>query len=142
MGAFRGGKLFQDAVAKVRRGVKQLPTAARRGAKFIKDLPTNIAKSDTTLRKASNTLKQIGDYSTMAGELSGFTPLTKVGEGLSGWGDSVNTFRHSSLANRLRNDFSHGGPQSQQTIMGTTAAADNTKAKANRAAFAQLPGFV
>ena len=140
MGAFRGGKLFQDAVAKVRRGVKQLPTAARRGAKFIKDLPTNIAKSDTTLRKASNTLKQIGDYSTMAGELSGFTPLTKAGEGLSNWGDSVNTFRHSSLANRLRSDFSHGGPQ--QTIMGTTAAANNSNAKANRAAFAQLPGFV
>ena len=47
MGVFRGQKLFQDAAAKIRRGVKQLPQAVRRGAKFVKDLPMNIAKSDT-----------------------------------------------------------------------------------------------
>ena len=137
MGAFRGQKLFQDAAAKVQRGVKQLPQAVRRGTKFIKDLPTNIARSDTALRKTINTLKQIGEYGTLAGEMTGFGPLMAAGEGLQGLGNKINDFRHSSLANRLCGDFSHGGPQ--QTIMGTTAAAN---AKANRAAFSQLPGFV
>lgn len=136
MGVFRGQKLFQDAAARVRRGVKQLPSAIRRGAKFVKDLPSNIAKSDTALRKTSNTLKQIGDYGMMAGAATGFMPLAEAGLALHGVGGKINDFRHSQLANRLRSDFSHGGPT---TIMGTTAAADN--AKANRAAFRELPGF-
>jgi hypothetical protein len=34
MGVFRGQKLFQDAAAKVRRGVKQLPSAIRRGSQI------------------------------------------------------------------------------------------------------------
>ena len=140
MGAFRGGKFFQNAVATVRRGVKQIPAAAKRGAKFMRDLPTNIANGDTALRKTSNTLKTLGEYGMMAGAATGFMPLIEAGGSLQMAGHKVNEFRHSSLANRLRSDFSHGGPQ--QTIMGTTAAANNSNAKANRAAFAQLPGFV
>ena len=124
MGAFRGGKFFQNAVATVRRGVKQIPAAAKRGAKFMRDLPTNIAKSDTALRKTSNTLKQIGEYGMMAGAATGFMPLIEAGGSLQMAGHKVNEFRHSGLANRLRSDFSHGGPQ--QTIMGTTAAANNS----------------
>ena len=121
MGVFGGGKLFQDAVAKVRRGVKQLPNAARRGAKFIKDLPSNIAKSDTALRKTSNTLKQIGEYGMLAGVATGFAPLIEAGGGLQAAGHKITEFRQSQLANRLRGDF--GG---NKTIMGTTAAANNS----------------
>lgn len=137
MGVSRGQKLFQSAAARVRRGVKQLPSAIRRGAKFVKELPGRIATGDVALRKTANTLNQIGEYGTMAGAATGFMPLVEGGLALQGAGGRINTFRHSALANRLRSDFSHGGPQ--QTIMGTTAAADN--AKANRAAFAELPGF-
>lgn len=137
MGIFsRGSKLFSDAAAKVKRGAKQLPSALNRGAKFVKELPSNIAKSDTALRKTSNTLKQIGDYGMMAGTAMGFAPLVEAGLAVHGAGGKINDFRHSDLANRLRSDFSHGGPS---TIMGTTAAANN--AKANRAAFRELPGF-
>ena len=124
MGVFRGGKFFQNAVATVRRGVKQIPAAAKRGAKFMRDLPSNIAKSDTALRNTSNTLRQIGEYGTMAGTMTGFMPLVEGGLALQEVGGKINNFRHSGLANRLRSDFSHGGPQ--QTIMGTTAAANNS----------------
>ena len=125
MGIFsRGAKLFSDAATKVKRGVKQIPSAINRGAKFVKDLPTNIAKSDTALRKTSNTLKQVGEYGMMLGATTGFAPLIEAGGGLQALGHKVNDFRHSDLANRLRSDFSHGG--TQKTIMGTTAAANTT----------------
>ena len=135
----RGGKFFQDTVARVRRGVKQVPNAIKRGAKFVKDLPTNIAKSDTALRKTSNTLRQIGEYGTMAGAATGFMPLVEGGLALQEVGTKINNFRHGDLANRLRGDF--GG---NKTIMGTTAAASaaTDNSAANRAAFKQLPGFV
>jgi hypothetical protein len=109
MGLFsRGAKLFSDSVTKVKRGVKQLPSALNRGAKMVKDLPSTIAKSDTALRKTSNTLKQIGDYGVMAGVATGFMPLAEAGMGLQNAGGKINDFRHSDLANRLRGDFNRG----------------------------------
>ena len=133
----RGQKLFQDAIAKVRRGVKQVPAAVKRGAKFMKELPSNIIKSDTVLRKASNTLNQLGEYGTVAGAATGFMPLVEGGLALQEAGGRINDFRHSQMADRQRKDFSTSRPTG---IMGSTAAADN--ARANRAAFQQLPGFV
>ena len=125
MGIFsRGAKLFSDTVTKVKRGAKQIPSALNRGAKMVKELPSTIAKSDTALRKTSNTLKTLGEYGMMAGAATGFMPLIEAGGSLQMAGHKVNEFRHSGLANRLRSDFSHGGPQ--QTIMGTTAAANNS----------------
>ena len=125
MGIFsRGAKLFSDTVTKVKRGAKQIPSAINRGAKMVKELPSTIAKSDTALRKTSNRLKQIGEYGMMAGATTGFAPLIEAGGALQAVGHKINDFRHSSLANRLRSDFNHGG--TQQTIMGTTAAANTT----------------
>ena len=130
MGGFRGQKLFQNVAAKVRRGVKHIPSALKRGAKFVKDLPTNIAKSDTVLRKTSNTLNQIGEYGKLAGAATGFIPLVEAGMGLQAIGGKINNFRHRELANRLRGDF-----KSSQSIIRTLAAVHDAS-KGN------MPGFV
>ena len=94
------------------RGFKQIASAAKRGVKFVKQLPQTIATSDALARKAANTLRDMGDYAMLGSSAIGHEGLGGVGHALHGLGQSIHEFRRSDFANRLRNDF-----QSKPSIM-------------------------
>jgi hypothetical protein len=111
----------------------------RRGAKFVKELPGNIARGDTALRKTANTLNQIGEYGTMAGASHGIHASGRRRISFTGCGWKNQGFQTQPAGQQTTQRFQFTVDSGTNGIMGTTAAADN--AKANRAAFSELPGF-
>ena len=75
MGAHRGFKAFKQAAS---RRFKHVPSAAKRGHKFVSHHIKSLGDADTLARKAADTLHNVGEYAALGSALTGSDRLRDI----------------------------------------------------------------
>jgi hypothetical protein len=93
----------------LRRGHKFVASAARRGMKFVGNLPQHLNQLDELGRKATNTFDKAAMLAGTAGNEFGNSRLQNAAEGLYNTGTSIHNIRHGQTANMAKNMSGGGG---------------------------------